>query len=234
MPNCCEPCNNPTPSSFQEVIVPAGGSLTVPIPITVNPADGTGRISCIVIDRNAQDVDAVLTPDRDENPIDCTLIQPGDNPVEPWGPFVNPGVITVPTYADDLILCNSGDDDVTVLVQFFEGCGCYELCDPNANVSDVNIVNSIPIEVTDFPATPALIAPADLVTSAAGATTEGLAEVSVSNVGDNPGTWNGISLLAGASISYRAYLDPETNVFNRIAAIAYDATGTTFLISETP
>ena len=51
---------------------------------------------------------------------------------------------------------------------------------------------------------------------------------SVMNVGNAAGTWNGISLPAGVSIPWDAIGNRDT-----YAAIAYDATGTTFIIEYT-
>lgn len=51
---------------------------------------------------------------------------------------------------------------------------------------------------------------------------------SVMNVGNAAGTWNGISLPAGVSIPWDAVGNRDT-----YATIAYDATGTTFIIEYT-
>lgn len=67
-----------------------------------------------------------------------------------------------------------------------------------------------------------------------GSTTAGRQSVSIANVGIAAGIVGGVSIAPGAVVSYNAYHDPVSNEFKRLAAIAYDATGTTFLISETP
>lgn len=84
------------------------------------------------------------------------------------------------------------------------------------------------------PATAGTVAPYLLSTSAGGSTTAGRAQISIANVGGSSGTVGGQAFPAGAVVTYTAYLDPVSNIFYRIQAYAYDATGTTFLISETP
>ena len=80
----------------------------------------------------------------------------------------------------------------------------------------------------------ATVLPAEAQVTSTGATTSGLAQVSVVNVGPASGVWNGLPLLPGMSKTYTAYLDPVSLEFKRIGSMSYDATGTTFAISETP
>lgn len=84
------------------------------------------------------------------------------------------------------------------------------------------------------PATAVNISPVESVVNTSGNTTAGIQRLSVFNSGGANGTFNGITLFPGTGREYEAYLDPVTNEFKRIAAMAYDATGTTFDISETP
>lgn len=66
--------------------------------------------------------------------------------------------------------------------------------------------------------------------SASSNTTAGLASVSIANIGDADGTVDGETLEPGEVVSFNSYEDPVNRVFNRIPAISFDATGTTFRI----
>ena len=66
----------------------------------------------------------------------------------------------------------------------------------------------------------------------AGSTTANLLSLSVTNVGGAAGIWAGASLPAGFSLSLSQEYDAASNEYKRVPAIAYDATGTTFFISE--
>ena len=66
----------------------------------------------------------------------------------------------------------------------------------------------------------------------AGSTTANLLSVSVTNVGGAAGTWDGVSLPAGFSLSVSQEYDAASNEYKRVPAIAYNATGTIFFISE--
>lgn len=65
-----------------------------------------------------------------------------------------------------------------------------------------------------------------------GSTTALAQSVAVTNTGGASGTWDGVLVPPGFSVSIEAYLDPVTEVYNRLPSIAYDATGTTFIITE--
>ena len=78
------------------------------------------------------------------------------------------------------------------------------------------------------------ISPNDIAATGAGTTTAGVYQLSVANAGNAVGTWAGMSLPIGASITHTGYYDPSTRQVKRIGSVAYDATGTTFIISETP
>lgn len=78
------------------------------------------------------------------------------------------------------------------------------------------------------------ITPTETAVSGAGSTTSGIFRLSVFNSGNANGTFNGITLFPGVGREYGGYLDPNTNDFKRLASYVYDATGTTFEISETP
>jgi len=80
----------------------------------------------------------------------------------------------------------------------------------------------------------ALITPVEIVTDAAGATTDGLYQVTFTNLGALSAFINGISLQAGITVTYTAYHDPVTNQFKRIASIPYVAAGTLLRITEIP
>ena len=74
--------------------------------------------------------------------------------------------------------------------------------------------------------------PSLLSTTGSGSTTAGIRSFSITNVGGASGTVDGQTFPVGAMVSYEGYYDPVTNVFYDVDSIAYDATGTTFLISE--
>ncbi len=57
--------------------------------------------------------------------------------------------------------------------------------------------------------------------------------ISISNIGTADGTVNGARLPVGATVSFKAYLDPVTNTYNRVGSISWDASGTEFLIATT-
>lgn len=69
-------------------------------------------------------------------------------------------------------------------------------------------------------------------TSGVGSTTAAAQSVAVTNTGAASGTWDGVSIPPGFSVSIEAYLDPVAEVYNRLPSIAFDATGTTFIITE--
>lgn len=64
-------------------------------------------------------------------------------------------------------------------------------------------------------------------TSTSGNTTTGIYSLSIANVGAAAGTVGGQSLPAGVTLNFDAGV-----LNNTLGALAYDATGTTFLISE--
>jgi len=69
----------------------------------------------------------------------------------------------------------------------------------------------------------------------AGSTTAGVMKVSVVNTGIAAGTWDGVSLPPlSFPLVYEGYPDWETGEFKRLNSISYDATGTTFIITEIP
>jgi len=68
---------------------------------------------------------------------------------------------------------------------------------------------------------------------AAGTVAAGRQSVAITNVGTANATVNGGVLLPGQTVSFTAYHDPVTNVFNRLPAIPYVASATAILsISE--
>ena len=78
------------------------------------------------------------------------------------------------------------------------------------------------------------VTPTFISTTGAASTAAGLFEVSIANTGAATGLVAGVILPIGATITYRGYYDEFSTTMNRIAAIAYDATGTTFLITTIP
>lgn len=70
--------------------------------------------------------------------------------------------------------------------------------------------------------------------SGSGSTTAGIYRVSVTNTGGVGGTFAGTTITSGTTVTFEGYVDPISGEFKRLASIPYDATGTTFLITETP
>lgn len=70
--------------------------------------------------------------------------------------------------------------------------------------------------------------PNNVITSGGGSVPAGSLRGSVINTGNAAGTWNGISIPAGVSIPWGVCGENDT-----YGAIAYDATGTTFVIEYT-
>lgn len=148
---------------------------------------------------------------------------------------------TVTTCSSDfsasLVLCDNNGGTKTPFIRHIKNSlGTVSVTNTTLSGSTSYTVTGT-VEVCTAPtSTPTTtnISPVDAVATGAGSTTAGRAEVSVANVGGAAGTWNGISLPAGGSIVYKAYFNPVTNIFHRIGSIAYDATGTTFIISQTP
>lgn len=96
-----------------------------------------------------------------------------------------------------------------------------------------NTCSEIQVSVPGLsPPSEANVLPNDISTSTAGSTTAGALEVAVANVGSSAGTFNGISIPAGYTRTYSAVLDAANEVFYRVASMNYDASGTTFIISE--
>lgn len=83
-------------------------------------------------------------------------------------------------------------------------------------------------------ATLATVTPTNAAVAGAGSTTNNLQQVSVANIGGANGVFDGQTLLPGMVAIFTAYYDPVSNEFKRVGAFTYDATGTTFWISETP
>lgn len=92
-----------------------------------------------------------------------------------------------------------------------------KICDPNA------LLNAIQVLLTGSTRTHNTV-----VSSGAGSVPVGSVRGSVLNIGNASGTWNGVSLPAGVSIPWGAADNNDT--YN---TIAYDATGTTFVIEYT-
>jgi len=67
-------------------------------------------------------------------------------------------------------------------------------------------------------------------TTSAGTTGAGIFEYSIANIGSSVGTVAGVNFPAGASVTQRGYVDEVSKEVRRPASVAYDATGTTFLI----
>lgn len=67
--------------------------------------------------------------------------------------------------------------------------------------------------------------PAFVSTSSSGTVTAGKQSIAIANIGSSAGAVLGVSLPAGASISWAA------NNSDTLDAVAYNATGTTFLIT---
>lgn len=76
--------------------------------------------------------------------------------------------------------------------------------------------------------------PVRTTSSIVGTTTAGRQGVSVTNVGIANGTFLGQVLVPGETISAEAYLNPVTNVYQRLSAMAWDGTGTVLHIIELP
>lgn len=78
------------------------------------------------------------------------------------------------------------------------------------------------------------VTPVTAISTTSGSTTAGRARVSITNTGGANGTANGLKLVPGETVTYDAYYDWNTQSFQRLASIAWDATGTEFRIDETP
>ena len=78
------------------------------------------------------------------------------------------------------------------------------------------------------------ISPTVSSTTTSGSTTAGIWRVSITNVGGAAGTVAGASIPAGMTVPFEGYYDEQFKSMERLAAISYDATGTTFVIAETP
>lgn len=94
--------------------------------------------------------------------------------------------------------------------------------------------SAVPISgtVTTAPATTGTLANTFTSTSGAGSTTANIYSVVIVNTGGVAGTLGGLAFAAGEKFTETAILDPVTNVFKKVPAIAYDATGTTYTIIE--
>jgi hypothetical protein len=68
-----------------------------------------------------------------------------------------------------------------------------------------------------------------LVAVAAGSVVAGKQSVSFTNTGTANATVQGANMKPGESRSWEAYLDPVTNVYRRLPAIAYSASATAIL-----
>lgn len=68
--------------------------------------------------------------------------------------------------------------------------------------------------------------------TAGGSVTAGAYSATIRNVGDANGTVGGVALFPGEEVSYQAFVDPVTNIFKKLPALGYDATGTTFHVSS--
>lgn len=69
------------------------------------------------------------------------------------------------------------------------------------------------------------------VESTSGTVAAGKESATFTNTGNATGSVLGEDLAAGASVTFTAYLDPTSNEFKRLPAIAYDGTGTVIEIS---
>lgn len=69
------------------------------------------------------------------------------------------------------------------------------------------------------------------VVTAGGTITAGKQSVSFNNVGATNATVLGVTLKPGKTLEFSAYLDPVTQTFMRLPAIAYDGSGTELAIS---
>lgn len=83
------------------------------------------------------------------------------------------------------------------------------------------------------PATAANVSALLQESSTIGATLSGISEASIANTGSAPGTVLGVTIPPGATVTWKAYTDPVSNEFKSLGSISYNATGTTFLISQT-
>ena len=86
----------------------------------------------------------------------------------------------------------------------------------------------IAVDAIDTNTSGAIETPGLTIATAAGSVASGASTVSIFNDGSASGTVLGTSLTKGLSVSYQV-----SDLNNTLSAIAYDATGTTFLISET-
>lgn len=73
-----------------------------------------------------------------------------------------------------------------------------------------------------------------LQTSASGSTTAGVMEYSIVNIGTADGVVDGDVFPIAASFTSRGYIDEVAKEVKRLGSIAYDASGTLFLVSELP
>lgn len=94
-------------------------------------------------------------------------------------------------------------------------------------------VTALATEISGGPVTGANTTATLTTSTGAGSTTAGVYSVSLSNIGDANATVAGASIPPGTTVSWKGYLDEQTRVFYRVPSIAYNATGTTLLISQT-
>lgn len=122
---------------------------------------------------------------------------------------------------------NNGSGGVTITDTELDGTTPYV-------VSGTEIPESLFLVIQSVSSTTSNITPNELNVNGVGSTTAGIYLVSVFNSGGANGTFNGVTIFPGSGREYRGYEDPNTNDFKRLASYNYDATGTTFEISETP
>lgn len=78
------------------------------------------------------------------------------------------------------------------------------------------------------------VVPGILVTSAAGNTSLNAQKVVITNSGGAPGIVSGGLIPPGHTVTYEGYFDNGSNTYFRLNQIAYDASGTEFIIEVTP
>lgn len=78
------------------------------------------------------------------------------------------------------------------------------------------------------------ITPTVTIATSTGATSSGAYALTFQNTGSSNAVVAGQILEPSQSVSFESYLDPTVPVFNRLNSIAYDATGTSLYITETP
>ena len=104
--------------------------------------------------------------------------------------------------------------------------------DSEGNPADVTDIDLISCEAQGAGSIVAQTSTNGPVTDA-GATRDLLQELTIINIGENDGVFDGNPLPPGVGVNLKAYVDPTTNQYRKVGEKAYDATGTVFYLSQT-